>query len=70
MTALVLGAGAANAGETGTIIGSKACEEVAKMYRDMGYTARCYHIHGDRYYVNFEKPRPGALPSTGSAGSS
>lgn len=66
--ALMLAAGTANAGETDTIIGQRACESVAKQYRDMGYTARCNHIHDDRYYVSFDKPREGSRPSTGSFG--
>ncbi|MFD9615570.1 hypothetical protein ACFWWS_40065, partial [Streptomyces sp. NPDC059083] len=57
--AMGLGAGPANAGETGTIIGRNACEETAKMYREMGYSARCNHIHDERYYVSYDKPRPG-----------
>ncbi|MFE2994294.1 hypothetical protein ACFXG4_05090 [Nocardia sp. NPDC059246] len=70
VVAMGVGVGPANAGETPTIIGRKACEDTAKMYRDMGYSARCYLIHGDRFYVQFDKPRPGTRPSTGSAGSS
>ncbi|WP_029932495.1 hypothetical protein [Nocardia otitidiscaviarum] len=62
--------GTATAGETGTIIGRKNCEDTARMYRDMGYkNVRCYHIHGDRYYVSFDSPRSNK-PSTGSFGSS
>ncbi|MFE3572570.1 hypothetical protein ACFXON_24495, partial [Bacillus subtilis] len=41
VAAVGLGAGPANAGETGTIYGRKACEETVKMYREMGYNARC-----------------------------
>lgn len=63
------GGGIAAAGETGVIYGRKACEDLARQYRDMGYTARCNHIHGERFYVYFDKPR-GGRPSTGSAGSS
>ncbi|WP_280248760.1 hypothetical protein [Nocardia abscessus] len=59
-------AGAASAGETGAIIGLRQCEEVAKQYKAMGYSARCNHIHGDRYYVYYEKSN---RPSTGSFGS-
>lgn len=70
MAAVGLGAGPANAGETGTIYGRKACEETVKMYREMGYNARCNHIGGESYYVHYDRPKPGSRPSTGSAGSS
>lgn len=65
----VASAGTAAAGETGVIYGRQACEDVAREYRQMGYTARCNHIHGERFYVYFDKPGAGR-PSTGSAGSS
>ncbi|WP_280183915.1 hypothetical protein [Nocardia cyriacigeorgica] len=73
ITGLAIGisqAGAATAGETGTIIGRENCEETARMYRDAGYNARCYHIRGERFYVQYDKPRDGEMPSTGSFGSS
>ncbi|WP_282781733.1 MULTISPECIES: hypothetical protein [unclassified Nocardia] len=67
---IVTAGGTATAGETDTIIGREECQRVAKMYRDAGYTgARCYHIHGDRYYVSYDEPRD-SRPSTGSFGSS
>jgi hypothetical protein len=59
-------AGPASAYETGTIIGRDNCQEVARQYKAMGYSARCNHIHGDRYYVYYEKSD---RPSTGSFGS-
>ncbi len=62
-------AGPVTAGETGVIYGMKACEDLARQYRDAGFTARCNHIQGDRYYVYYDNPRTGR-PSTGSAGSS
>jgi hypothetical protein len=65
---IVIGAGnAAAANETGVITGRANCEEVAKQYRAMGYSARCNHIVDDRYYVRYEKSN---RPSTGSFGSS
>lgn len=63
---LLLGAGHASAGDTGTIIGQSQCEEVARQYRAAGYSARCNHIQGDRYYVHYEAAN---RPSTGSSGS-
>jgi hypothetical protein len=62
-----LGTGTASAYETGVIIGRDNCQEVARHYRSLGYSARCNHIHGERYYVVYEKSN---RPSTGSAGSS
>jgi hypothetical protein len=64
---LVLGAGHASAEDTGAIIGLSQCEQIAAQYRAAGYSARCNHIQGDRYYVHYERPN---RPSTGSAGSS
>jgi hypothetical protein len=61
-----LAAGTASAGETGVIYGRDNCQEVARQYKAMGYSARCNHIHGDRYYVYYEKSN---RPSTGSFGS-
>lgn len=63
---LMLGAGHSVAEDTGAIIGQRQCEEVAKQYRAAGYSARCNHIQGDRYYVHYEKSN---RPSTGSSGS-
>lgn len=64
---LIMGAGPSSAGDTGTIIGLGQCEEVARQYRAAGYSARCNHIHGDRYYVHYEAAT--SRPSTGSSGS-
>lgn len=64
---LMMGAGYASAEDTGAIIGLSQCEELAKQYRAAGYTARCNHIQGDRYYVHYEKSW---RPPTGSFGSS
>ncbi|MEU6832454.1 hypothetical protein ABZ894_27745 [Nocardia beijingensis] len=50
--------------------GRKNCQILADQYRAMGYNARCYNTHSDWYYVHYEKPRPGARPDSGSAGSS
>ncbi|WP_280473505.1 hypothetical protein [Nocardia asiatica] len=63
---VLLAAGNAGAYETGVIIGRDNCQEVARHYRSLGYSARCNHIHGDRYYVFYEKSN---RPSTGSFGS-
>ncbi|MEU2106513.1 hypothetical protein [Nocardia sp. NPDC019255] len=63
---VLLTPGTAGAYETGVIIGQSQCQEVARQYRAMGYSARCNHIHGDRYYVVYEKSN---RPSTGSFGS-
>lgn len=68
--ALFLAAPVASAAETGNIYGREACEQVRDQYRAMGYNARCNHVHGDIYYVNYSKPKPGERPNSGSAGSS
>lgn len=63
---LMLGAGHSSAEDTGVIIGLRECEAVAQQYRAAGYSARCNHIQGDRYYVHYERSN---RPSTGSSGS-
>ncbi len=63
-----LSATTAAATDTGRIWGREACEHEAQEYRAMGYNARCYNTHDEWFYVNYEKPRPGQAPSTGSAG--
>lgn len=64
---IALGVSHASADTTGTIIGQSQCEELARQYRAAGYSARCNHIQGDRYYVFYERA---GRPSTGSFGSS
>ncbi|MGY2148842.1 hypothetical protein ACW9HM_05130 [Nocardia gipuzkoensis] len=66
----VLATGVASAGDTESVYGRKNCQILADQYRAMGYNARCYNTHGDWFYVHYEKPRPGARPDSGSAGSS
>lgn len=60
----------ASADETGNIYGREACESVRDQYRAQGFNARCNHVGGEWYYVNFSKPKPGERPNSGSAGSS
>lgn len=69
-TAAIIATGVASAADTESVWGRKNCEILADQYRAMGYNARCYNTHGDWYYVNYEKPRPGQRLNSGSAGSS
>ena len=60
----------ASAADTKPIYGRDNCQAVADQYRAMGYSARCYLIHDDTYYVNYTERTPGLSPgiSSGSAG--
>lgn len=66
----LLATGTASATDSPPVYGRKNCYALEDQYRAMGYNARCYNTQGDWFYVHYEKPRPGQLPSSGSAGSS
>ncbi|MFF4026927.1 hypothetical protein ACFYY5_29165 [Nocardia elegans] len=66
----LLGTSPASATDSPPVYGRQACYQLEDQYRAMGYNTRCYNTQGDWFYVHYEKPRPGELPSTGSAGSS